>query len=106
MSQATATDTERRAEQARIAPSEQLVLDVLIAKRRHGVREVTAGEMREMLEQIHAPRRFDKGWVTGRLDPLLKKGLVAKTGDARLDPSTQRTSELWCIPEQQARLVA
>jgi hypothetical protein len=102
----TCTDTERRAEQTRIAPSEQLALDVLIAKHRHGVREVTAGEMREMLEQIHAPRRFDKGWVTGRLDTLLKKGLVAKTGDERLDPKTQRTSELWCIPEQQARLVA
>lgn len=98
------TDTESRADRLRVSRSQQMVLDVLIAKRRHGAHEVTAGEAREMLEQLHSPRRFDKGWVTGRLDELHKAGLVAQSEDRRTNPLTGRSSLLWFIPASQARL--
>jgi Cdc6-like AAA superfamily ATPase len=100
----TATDTERRADRLKVSPSQQKVIDVLVIKRRHGVHGVTAGEVREMLEQIHAPRRFDKGWATGRLDELKDLGLVAQSEERRLNPLTGRTSMLWFVPASQARL--
>jgi hypothetical protein len=100
----TATDTESHAERLKVSPSQQKVLDVLIVKRRHGVHEVTAGEVREMLEQLHSPRRFDKGWATGRLDELKDLGLVEQSEERRMNPMTGRSSLLWFIPASQALL--
>jgi hypothetical protein len=85
--------------------SRQMVLDVLEAKRRHGVDRMTAGEIREVLEAVHAPRRFDKGWVTGRLSELLESDLVACLDEHKVDPRTKRSSQLWCLPMVQLRLV-
>lgn len=90
----------------KVPPSQQMVLDVLVVKRRHGVDKVTAGEVREMLEQIHAPRRFDKGWVTGRLAELEASDLVQPLAESRVDPRTKRSSQLWQLPMVQARLCA
>jgi len=89
---------------ARISPAQQMVLDVLVAKRRHGAHEVTAGEVRDMLEQLHSPRRFDKGWATARLSELRESGLVDNAPGMRLSAQTGRSSALWCLPMHQARL--
>jgi hypothetical protein len=98
------TDTELRTDRLKVSPSQQRVLDVLVIKRRHGVAEVTAGEVRDMLEQIHSPRRFDKGWATGRLDELRDLDLVAQSDERRMNPLTGRSSLLWFIPAHQSRL--
>ncbi len=98
-------DTEAVAERpAKASRNQQMVLDVLLAAHRNGVAPLTAGDMRETLERVHAPRRFDKGWVTGRLDELRTKGLVEQSEETRFNFITQRHSHLWFIPLSQARL--
>lgn len=100
-------DTSTLAEQsAQPSRSQQMVLDVLIAAHRNNAAPLTAGEMRERLEAVHAPRRFDKGWVTGRLDELRDKGAVEQSEELRFNPLTRKSSHLWFIPAQQARLCA
>ena len=84
--------------------SEQMVLDILIAAHRNGIAPLTAGDIRESLERVHAPRRFDKGWVTGRLDELRDKGAVEQSEERRMSMVTKKSSHLWFIPTQQARL--
>lgn len=89
-----------------IRPSHRMVLDVLIAAHRHNVDEMTASDIRERLEQLHAPRRFDKGWVTGRLDEMRDAGLVERSEERKLNPQTNKSSHPWFIPVRQARLCA
>ena len=102
-----ATDTSTLAEQsAKPSRSQQMVLDILIAAHRNRIAPLTAGEIRERMELVHAPRRFDKGWVTGRLDELRDKGAVEQSEDVRFNPLTRKSSHLWFIPAQQARLWA
>lgn len=102
-----AADTSTLAEQsAKPSRSQQMVLDILIAAHRNRIAPLTAGEIRERLELVHAPRRFDKGWVTGRLDELRDKGAVEQSEDVRFNPLTRKSSHLWFIPAQQARLWA
>lgn len=99
------TDTGTIAEQvAKPSRSQQMVLDVLIAAHRNKIAPLTAGDIRERLELLHAPRRFDKGWVTGRLDELRDKGAVEQSEERRFNPQTKQSSHLWFIPAQQARL--
>ena len=86
--------------------SQQMVLDALFVRRRHGVDKVTAAELRELLEQIHAPRRFDKGWVTARLSDMKESDLVEQLPELRFDPRTKKSSHLWTLPVHQARLCA
>ena len=103
----TATDTNTLAEQVgKPSRSQQMVLDVLIAAHRNSRAPLTAGQIRDDLERINAPRRFDKGWVTGRLDELRDKGAVERSEELRFNPLTKKNSHLWFIPVQQARLCA
>ena len=90
----------------KVPNAQQMVLDVLVVRKRHGVDRMTAGEIREVLEQIHAPRRFDKGWVTGRLAELQGSDLVECLDEHKVDPRTKRPSQLWRLPVTQMRLVA
>lgn len=100
-----ATDTSTLAEQlAKPSRSQQMVLDVLIAAHKNRRALLTAGDIRDDLERIHAPRRFDKGWVTGRLDELRDKGAVEQSEEVRFNPMTKKSSHLWFIPAQQSRL--
>lgn len=100
-------DTSTLAEQsAKPSRSQQMVLDVLIAAHRHNEDALTAGEIRERMERVHAPRRFDKGWVTGRLDELRDKGAVEQSEELKHNPLTKKSSHLWFVPKQQDRLFA
>jgi hypothetical protein len=90
----------------KVPNSQQMVLDALVVRRRHGVHKVTAAELRELLEQIHAPRRFDKGWVTARLADMKESDLVEQLDETRFDPRTRKSSHLWQLPLTQARLCA
>lgn len=99
---------------ARVPPSQQLVLDVLLARQRHGATDTTDHEIREMLEQVHAPRRFDTGWVSARVSELLQVGRVQQSSERREDAQTRRNAATTgrttlvravFIPAQQARLV-
>lgn len=101
------TDTRAIVEQmVKPSRSQQIVLDILIAAHRNRIAPLTAGDIRERLELVHAPRRFDKGWVTGRLDELRDKGAVERSDEVRFNPQTKKTSHLWFIPAQQSRLCA
>ncbi len=101
----TATDTSTLAEQvAKPSRSQQMVLDVLIAAHRNNRAPLTAGQISADLERIHAPRRFEKGWVTGRLSELREKGVAEQSEEVRFNPLTERNSHLWFIPAQQSRL--
>lgn len=100
-----AVDTSALVEKStQIPPSQQKVLDVLIAAHRCGESALTAGEIRERLEQVYSPRRFDKGWVTGRLDELRDKGAVEQSSETKHNPLTKKSSHLWFVPVRQARL--
>lgn len=100
-------DTRTLAEASvRPSRSQQMVLDILIAAHRNHSAPLTAGEIRERLESVHAPRRFDKGWVTGRLDELRDKGAVDQSGELRFNPLTKKSSRLWFVIEQQSRMFA
>ena len=101
----SAADTLERAP-LKVPNSQQMVLDALVIRRRHGVAKVTAAELRELLEQIHAPRRFDKGWVTARLADMKESDLVEQLDELRFDPRTRKSSHLWQLPLHQARLCA
>ena len=101
------TDTSALVEQrTRYNRSQQMVLDVLIAAHRNNLGPITAGQIRERLEMIHSPRRFDKGWVTGRLDELRDKGAAENGPERRMNPLTRKRSSTWQVPLTQARVCA
>ena len=107
MNHTNTLDTSPSAARAlRVPNSQQMVLDALVVRRRHGADKVTAAELRELLEQIHAPRRFDKGWVTARLADMRESDLVEQLDETRLDPRTKKSSHLWRLPVRQGRLCA
>lgn len=85
--------------------SEQLVLDVLIGLHAHGVSLVCGFEIADELTR-QASRVVPLGWVTGRLDELLKKGAVEVAEEKRRNPITGRLCQQWFIPAKQSRLFA
>jgi hypothetical protein len=97
--------TEALVERVHIPPSQQLVLDVVIARMRNGANDLTDREIRDVLEQLHSPRRFEVGQVANRVSDLLKAG-VLKEGVSRMNPRTQKMNRTVFVPAQQARLVA
>ena len=97
--------TEALVERVAVPPSQQLILDVLIARQRHGVSDMTDWEIREVLEQIHSPRRFELGQVANRVSDLVKAQVV-KEGEPRLNPRTKKLNRTVYLPEAQARLCA
>ena len=97
--------TEALVERVHISPSQQLVLDVVIARMRNGANDLTDREIRDVLEQLHSPRRFEVGQVANRVSDLIKAG-VLKEGVARMNPRTQKMNRTVFVPVQQARLVA
>jgi hypothetical protein len=52
---------------ARMRPSHQMIFEVLLARQRAGERDTTDAEIQEALERLHAPRRFDRAWIAGRI---------------------------------------
>jgi hypothetical protein len=101
---------------AKVRPSHQLVIDVLLARQRHGHTDTTDAEIQDLLERKHAPRRFERGWISARINEMKSCGLVEQSRATRVDaqallvarttgrePSAVRAVFL---PMQQARLVA
>lgn len=96
--------TEARPELVHVPPSQQIVLDVLFARQRNGAQDLTDREIREVLEQLHSPRRFELGQVANRVSDLVKAGLV-KEGEPRLNPRTRKLNRTVFIPAAQASLL-
>jgi hypothetical protein len=95
--------TEAVAELQHVSPSQQVVLDALIARQRNGAQDMTDREIREVLEQLHSPRRFEVGQVANRVSELVKAGVV-KEAEPRMNPHTQKLNRAVFIPAQQVRL--
>lgn len=99
-----------------ICASHQKVLDALTARQRHGHTDTTDAEIQEMLEQIHAPRRFDRAWISGRISEMKERGLIEQSTERRVDAHSRLVARTIgrepmavravYIPAQQARLVA
>jgi len=95
--------TESVAELQHVSPSQQVVLDALIARQRNGAQDMTDREIREVLEQLHSPRRFEVGQVANRVSELVRAGVV-KEAEPRMNPHTQKLNRAVFIPAQQVRL--
>jgi len=100
----------------KVRRSHQLVIDVLLARQRHGHTDTTDAEIQAMLEQVHAPRRFERGWISARINEMKERGLVEQSRAPRVDAQAllvaRTTGREPCavravfLPQQQARLVA
>ena len=55
---------------ARMRPSHRMIFEVLLARQRAGARDTTDAEIQEALERLHAPRRFDRAWIAGRISEM------------------------------------
>ena len=86
-------------------PSQQAVYDALLILRRNGQSDVTAIELREVIERLglymrngKAVKRIEKGWVNGRLSELADLHLAVKLhGQDRMSELTGRWSAPWCL---------
>lgn len=72
----------------RLCRSHQLVFDVLDARRANGYADTTDFEIQEMLERLHAPRRFDRAWISGRISEMKALGVVLEATAKRHDAHT------------------
>jgi hypothetical protein len=90
---------------APICQSWQIVLDVVIARQRNGATNLTDREIRDVLEFLHSPRRFEVGQVANRVSDLVKAGLL-KESEPRLNPKTKKMNRTVFAPAQQGRLVS
>lgn len=73
----------------KLAPSHQLVFDVLLARHANGHDDVTDSEIQEALERLHAPRRFDRAWISGRVSEMKHAGVLLESVAKRHDAHTQ-----------------
>lgn len=73
----------------KLAPSHQLVFDVLLARHANGQVDVTDSELQEALERLHAPRRFDRAWISGRVAEMKHAGVLLESAAKRHDAHTQ-----------------
>ena len=89
---------------APLCGSWQMVVDVVVARQRNGAQDLTDREIRDVLEQLHSPRRFEVGQVANRVSDLVKAG-VLKESDPRLNPKTKKMNRTVFMPAQQGRLV-
>lgn len=83
----------------------QKVLDVALGLLRNGMPDVTRAEIQHAYNQLHAPARSD-GWISARVDMLIKQGRLIETGNSRINPVSQRKNSTLAAPVRQGRLVA
>lgn len=68
----------------RMRMSHRLVFDVLLGRHRDGWFDVTDVELQAALERLHAPRRFDRAWIAGRVSEMKFSGLLLESTAHRL----------------------
>jgi len=100
----------------KVRRSHQPVIDVLLARQRHGHTDTTDREIQEMLERLHAPRRFDIASISARVSEMKERGLVEQSRAPRVDAHAllvartagraPRAVLAVFLPQQQARLAA
>ena len=78
------------ARKTRLCNSHQLIFDVLDARRANRHPDTTDSEIQEMLERLHAPRRFDRAWISGRISELKALGVVLESQAKRHDAHTRQ----------------
>ncbi|MCY1375096.1 hypothetical protein D9M69_624840 [compost metagenome] len=64
---------------------------------------MTDVEIRDVLEQLHSPRRFEVGEVANRVAELVQAGVVEEAAP-RINPRTRRLNRAVFIPATQAQL--
>lgn len=76
---------------ARMRPSHRMIFEVLLARQRAGERDTTDAEIQEALERLHAPRRFDRAWIAGRISEMkaASPALVLEAPEKRHDAHTR-----------------
>jgi len=77
------------ARKTRLCKSHQLIFDVLDARRANRYPDTTDSEIQEMLERLHAPRRFDRAWISGRISEMKALGVVLESTAKRHDAHTR-----------------
>ena len=68
----------------RMRLSHRLVFDVLLGRHRDGWPDATDVELQAALERLHAPRRFDRAWIAGRVSEMKAFGLLLESTAHRL----------------------
>lgn len=68
----------------RMRQSHRLVFDVLLGRHRDHWADVTDVELQAALERLHAPRRFDRAWIAGRVSEMKAAGLLLESHAHRL----------------------
>lgn len=63
----------------KMCPSHRLVFDALLARHANGAQDLTDTELQEVLERLHAPRRFDRAWIAGRVSEMKRAGLLLES---------------------------
>lgn len=75
----------------RMRQSHRLIFEVLLARQRAGERDTTDAEIQEALERLHAPRRFDRAWIAGRISEMkaASPALLLESAEKRHDAHTR-----------------
>ena len=68
----------------RMRTSHRMVFDVLLGRHRAGWDDATDVELQAALERLHAPRRFDRAWIAGRVSEMKATGLLLESTAHRL----------------------
>ena len=63
----------------RMCRSHRFVFDAILARHANGAQDVTDTELQAVLERLHAPRRFDRAWIAGRVSEMKRAGLLLES---------------------------
>lgn len=85
--------------------SQLKVLDVLIGARRRGDGPMSDADIRDALERIHVPKRYEKSDVACRISELIARGVVVVSREPKFDPKTRRNVRASYVTDQVARVL-
>lgn len=72
-----------------LSRSQRMVFDVLVGLHANGQQDATDSEIQAALERLHAPRRFDRSWISGRIADMKSAQVVIESQVKRHDANTR-----------------